>query len=54
MVCFKQIKRYNGAVMNEDNKINFAYIAGKEHAAVSITQNQYNQILNILYGKEKV
>ena len=37
--------------MNEDNKISFAYIAGREHAAVSITWKQLQQIKNILYGE---
>ena len=40
--------------MNDEKTISFAYIAGREHAAVSITQHQYNQIKNILYGKAKV
>lgn len=37
--------------MNEDKSITFAYIAGREHAAVSITAEQYNQIKSILYGE---
>ena len=49
---FNNLNTFNN--VNDDNKISFAYICGKEHAAVSITQHQYNQILNILYGDEKV
>ena len=37
--------------MNDEKTISFAYIAGREHAAVSITTEQYNKIKNILYGK---
>ena len=50
MVYFKQIKRYDVAVMNEDNKIRFAYIAGKNHGRVDITPEQLNQVMKILYG----
>ena len=41
-------------LMNDEKIITFAYIAGREHAAVSITEHQYNQIKSILYGDEKV
>ena len=37
-------------IMNEDNKINFAYIAGKNHGRVEITHEQLNQVMKILYG----
>jgi metallophosphoesterase superfamily enzyme len=37
--------------MNDEKTISFAYIAGHEHAAVSITEEQFNQIKSILYGK---
>ena len=37
-------------LMNEDNKINFAYIAGKNHGRVDITPEQLNQVMKILYG----
>ena len=36
--------------MNEDNKISFAYIAGKNHGRVSITPEQLNQVMKMLYG----
>lgn len=36
--------------MNED-KIIFAYIANKEHGRAVITKEQYNKILDIIYGK---
>jgi len=37
--------------MNEDKKINFAYIAGKNHGRVDITPEQLNKVMNIIYGK---
>ena len=37
-------------IMNEENKINFAYIAGKNHGRVEITHEQLNQVMKILYG----
>ena len=37
--------------MNDEKTISFAYIAGREHAAVSITWKQLQQIKYILYGK---
>ena len=37
--------------MNEENKINFAYIAGKNHGRVDISEQQLNQVMNIIYGK---
>ena len=36
--------------MNEEKKINFAYIAGKHHGRVDITPEQLNQVMKILYG----
>ena len=48
------LRGHFGKIMNEDNKINFAYIAGKNHGMVSITPEQLNQVMNIIYGKEKV
>ena len=36
--------------MNDEQTLSFAYIAGREHAAVSITTEQYNIIKSILYG----
>ena len=36
--------------MNEDNKINFAYIAGNQHGRVIITPEQLNKVMKILYG----
>ena len=36
--------------MNDDNKISFAYIAGKNHGRVIITPEQLNQVMKILYG----
>jgi hypothetical protein len=39
--------------MNEEQKIRFAYIAGHEHAAASISIWQLNQIKNIIYGSRK-
>ena len=52
MVYFKQIKRYDVAVMNEDNNISFAYICGNQHGRATITIEQYNHIKSILYGEE--
>jgi len=40
--------------MNEENKINFAYIAGKNHGRVDISEQQLNQVMKIIYGDEKV
>ena len=40
-------------IMNE-NEIQFCYIANHQHGLAKITQSQYNQILNILYGEENV
>lgn len=37
-------------IMNKDNKIRFAYIAGKNHGRVDITPEQLNQVMKILYG----
>lgn len=37
-------------IMNEDKKINFAYIAGKNHGRVDITPEQLNKVMKILYG----
>lgn len=41
--------------MNKNNKmgaLRFAYICGKEHRLALITENQYEQIKNILYGNK--
>lgn len=38
--------------MNDEKTIRFAYIAGREHDAVSITKQQYEKIKNILYVNE--
>ena len=32
--------------MNDENKINFAYIAGKNHGRVDITPEQLNKVMN--------
>ena len=40
-------------LMNDEKIIRFVYIAGREHAAVSITTEQYEQIKSILYGEER-
>lgn len=37
--------------MSED-KITFAYIYGRSHGKAEITNEQYNQIMSILYGDE--
>lgn len=39
--------------MNDENKICFAFIAGREHGRASITIEQFNKIKGILYGNER-
>jgi hypothetical protein len=45
---FNNLNTFNN--VNEDNKIRFAYIAGKNHGRVDITPEQFNQVMKILYG----
>ncbi len=35
------------------NKINFAFIAGKEHGRVEITEEEFQHIKSILNGSKK-
>ena len=46
------LRGHFGKIMNEDNKISFAYICGKQHGQATITIEQYNHIKSILYGEE--
>ena len=45
---FNNLNTFNN--VNDDNKINFAYIAGKNHGRVDVTPEQLNQVMKILYG----
>ena len=39
--------------MNENKKIHFAYIAGRQHGRADITKEQFERIIGILNGKSE-